>query len=159
MILYFLRHGLAGDKTKWQSDDSLRPLTQEGSASMIRTAEALAAMNFSLDVIASSPLVRAYQTAEIVARRLGMLDKLVKDERMAPGVGFPGLKGILEDHFGNDAIMLVGHEPDFSGMLTTLIGGGKLVLQKGGLARVDLIGNEPLIGKLIWLLPREVLAH
>lgn len=159
MILYFLRHGLAGDKTKWQSDDSLRPLTQEGSASMIRTAETIAGMKFDLDIIISSPLVRAYQTAEIVARRLAMVDKLVKDERLSPGAGFPGLTGILEDHFGNDAIMLVGHEPDFSGMLTTLIGGGKLVLQKGGLARVDLTGNEPLSGKLIWLLPRELLAR
>ncbi len=159
MILYFLRHGLAGDKTKWQSDDTLRPLTQEGSASMIKTAETLAAMNFNLDLIISSPLVRAYQTAEIVARRLRMLDSLVQDERLSPGVGFQGLTGILGDHFGHDAIMLVGHEPDFSGMLTTLIGGGKLVLQKGGLARVDLIGKEPLLGKLVWLLPRELLAR
>ena len=159
MILYFLRHGLAGDKTKWQSDDGLRPLTQEGSASMIKTAETLAAMNLKLDIIISSPLVRAYQTAEIAARRLGMLDSLIKDERLSPGVGIQGLSGILEDHFGNDAIMLVGHEPDFSGMLTTLIDGGKLVLQKGGLARVDLVDKKPLLGKLIWLLPREFLAR
>lgn len=157
MILYFLRHGLAGDKTKWQSDDRLRPLTQEGNASMIHTAERIEALNLGLDLIISSPLVRAYQTAEIVARRLAMMDKLVQDERLAPGVGFQGLAGILEGHF-EDTIMLVGHEPDFSGMLTTLIGGGKLVLQKGGLARVDLTSNEPLLGKLVWLLPREFLA-
>jgi phosphohistidine phosphatase len=157
MILYFLRHGLAGDKTKWQSDDRLRPLTQEGNASMIHTAERIAALNLGLDLIISSPLVRAYQTAEIVARRLAMMDNLVQDERLAPGVGFQGLAGILAGHF-EDTIMLVGHEPDFSGMLTTLIGGGKLVLQKGGVARVDLTSNEPLLGKLVWLLPRVILA-
>lgn len=157
MILYFLRHGLAGDKTKWQSDDRLRPLTQEGNASMIHTAERIEALNLGLDLIISSPLVRAYQTAEIVARRLAMMDNLVQDERLAPGVGFQGLAGILAGHF-EDTIMLVGHEPDFSGMLTTLIGGGKLVLQKGGLTRVDLTSNEPLLGKLVWLLPRVILA-
>lgn len=155
MKLYFLRHGLAGDPTQWQGDDRLRPLTQEGKDKMKQEAENIAMLDLELDRILTSPLVRALQTAEIVAERLVL--PVIQDERLSPGCKPEALESILKDHPEAKNIMLVGHEPDFSGMLTAIIGGGRLVCKKGGLARVDIASNEPLQGELVWLIPPKLL--
>jgi phosphohistidine phosphatase len=158
MKIYFLRHGLAGDREEWTGDDRLRPLTKEGKQKMAQEAETIAALKLDISWIVTSPLKRAYQTAEIVARRLDLLDRLVEDERLAPGGGFPGLQSILEEYAEAQGLMLAGHEPDFSGAITALIGGGKVVCKKGSLARVDITSTEPLLGELVWLLPPKLLA-
>jgi phosphohistidine phosphatase len=56
-------------------------------------------------------------------------------------------------------MMLVGHEPDFSLTISALTGGGRILLKKGGLARVDLTSSEPLQGELVWLLPPKVMTR
>jgi phosphohistidine phosphatase len=53
--------------------------------------------------------------------------------------------------------MLVGHEPDFSLIISALTGGGKVILKKGGLARVDITATAPLQGDLVWLLPPKIM--
>lgn len=157
MKLYFLRHGLA-DRDQWHGNDFERPLTEKGKARMAREADTLAALGLALDRVVTSPLARAYQTAEIVATRLEMGDRLVEDERLAPGFGPDELAGILSAHPQAEAIMLVGHEPDFSETISALIGGGAVVCKKGSLARVDLYDNAALGGELVWLIPPGVLA-
>ena len=157
MKLYFLRHGLAGDRETWVGDDFDRPLTDAGKERMAREAATLARLNLSLDVILTSPLVRAYQTAEIVAQRLNMTDRLVKDERLGPGLGPNQLAGILQAYPEAKALMLVGHEPDFSQLIGELIGGGRVTCKKGSLACVEL-NNTSLQGELVWLIPPSVLA-
>jgi phosphohistidine phosphatase len=157
MILYFLRHGLAMDRAEWHDDDSLRPLTARGMKNMLREADTMRALDLSLDAIITSPLVRAYQTADIVAKRLNLKDDLVQDERLGVGFGYPELIEILNDHAGANQIMLVGHEPGLSQAIGALIGNGSVLCKKGSLARVDITGRDPLQGVLVYLLPPKIL--
>jgi len=159
MKLYFLRHGLAGDRQDWKGDDSARPLTKEGKARMAREAKTIARMELKLDLIITSPLVRARQTAEIVAEEMRMLDKLVEDDRVGIQFGIDPLKKILQAHSKASALMLVGHEPSFSETISHLIGGGRIDCKKGSLACVNLSNVSSLRGELVWLLPPKTLAR
>jgi phosphohistidine phosphatase len=157
MKLYFLRHGLA-DRSEWFGSDFERPLTERGKARMAREAATIAELGIAPDLIITSPLTRAYQTAEIVAEHLDLLDRLIEDERLAPGFGPDELVEILQMHSDAVEIMLVGHEPDFSQTIGHLIGGGQVVCKKGSLARVDVYDDISLEGELVWLIPPKVLA-
>lgn len=157
MDIYFLRHGLASERGTWEGDDFSRPLTDEGKERMARAAATIARLGLGLDFIITSPLLRAYQTAEIVARQLAP-DKLVQDERLAPGFGIEQLAEIFKSHSTASAIMLVGHEPDFSETIQRLIGGGQVVCKKGSLAYVNLYHPTLLRGELVWLIPPKILA-
>lgn len=157
MKLFFLRHGLA-DRSAWSGDDEERPLTPRGKERMAAEAETIARLDLALDAIVTSNLLRARQTAEIVAERLGLLDRMVIDERLSPGFGRADLSSVLDDHARADALMLVGHEPDFSLTIESIVGGGNIVCKKGSLARVDLTDAGELSGELIWLIPPKVLA-
>lgn len=157
MNLFFLRHGLA-DRSAWNGSDFQRPLTPYGKERMIKESDSIAKLNLGLDAIISSPLVRAYQTAEIVADRLDMLDLLIVDERLSPGFGHYELAVIIEENPEAESLMFVGHEPDFSMTIERLIGGGSVQCKKGSLARVDLVGVGSLSGVLVWLVPPKVLA-
>jgi len=158
MILYFLRHGQAGLHEEWKGDDGLRPLTKQGMKSMVKSADLFADLKLGLDLIVTSPLARAFQTADIVADRLKLSEQLIQDERLSPGFGIEDLARILQDHAQAKALMLVGHEPDFSLTIGALIGGGRVVCKKGGLARVDIISTDPLQGELVWLVPPKLMA-
>jgi phosphohistidine phosphatase len=156
MKLYFLRHGRA-DRSAWMGLDFERPLTEDGKERMLREADFIAQLNIGPDHILTSPLVRAYQTAEIVAERLNMLDLLTVDARLEPGFGPTDLAEILEEYPHADELLFSGHEPDFSLTISYLIGGGNIVCKKGSLARVDLVDAGPLAGELVWLIPPKAL--
>ncbi|MDB5026677.1 MAG: phosphohistidine phosphatase, SixA [Candidatus Eremiobacteraeota bacterium] len=155
--LYFLRHGVAADADSWRGDDFDRPLTDEGRERMALEAEAIKRLGLGLDRIVTSPLVRARQTAEIVAGALGIGNALVEDERLGPGFGLERLADVLQAHRGAKALMLVGHEPTLSATVGRLIGGAALDFKKGAVARVDLSDGSRLRGVLIWLAPPKVL--
>jgi phosphohistidine phosphatase len=158
MELYFLRHGDAGSREQWKGGDSQRPLSEEGERRMQREASALALLRPSVQLILTSPLVRARQTAQIAARALGMEDRLEEDERLAPGFGTEELSRILSEHRDLRGLMLVGHEPDFSQVISACIGGGRVECKKGALARVDIDDPRSPSGTLAWLVPPRVLA-
>ena len=154
--LYFLRHGLA-DWPNWdRARDDERPLTDEGVEKMKVEAKAIALLGLALDAIVSSPYARATQTAEPVARRLNL--DVIKDEALAPGFDVDRLRQVLARYPDAKAVMLVGHEPDFSRTIADLIGGGRVVMKKGGLARVDLESVDPPSGALVWLLAPKVMT-
>jgi phosphohistidine phosphatase len=157
VILYFLRHGLAGSREEWQGDDAERPLTKKGRKHMVTQAKTLARLDLKLNVIITSPLARAVQTADIVAKELHMVAQLAQDKRLAPGFGRDELEQVLADHPEVQNRMLVGHEPDFSLTISALTGGGKVMLKKGGLARVDITATAPLQGDLVWLLAPKIM--
>jgi len=156
--LYFLRHGDAGSRDTWSGRDADRPLSAEGAARMEREASAFALLRTSVAVVLTSPLVRARQTAQIVALKLGLQHSLREDDRLSPGFGPSELSAILEDHREPGGLLLVGHEPDFSTVISACIGGGRVECKKGGIARVDLRSPPALSGTLVWLLPPRVLA-
>jgi len=157
--LYFLRHGKALARAEWDDDDDLRPLTPEGADEVERVGATLAAMGVRPDLIVSSPLARAWRTAELAAAALGMSGEVVADERLAHGLDVRALKALVADHQPQGSIMLVGHEPDFSVVIGALTGGARVVCKKGGLARVDVDGHGLGAGELVWLLPPSLLAR
>jgi len=153
MNLYFVRHGLAENRLEWEGSDEERPLTDKGKKQMKSMARLIQKLGIEADLIVTSPLMRALQTAKIIARKLDYKDKLVEDVRLAPGFGVDQLKELLTTHAEKNTLMLVGHEPDFSYTIGALIGGGHVVCAKGGLARVDLTNPQVLEGELVWLIP------
>jgi len=158
MILYFLRHGLAGLRSEWEGDDFGRPLTEEGISRTKKTGKTLAEMDLDIDKVITSPLIRAKHTAKIVAEKTGLEDQLIEDERLAPGFDRNKLQEILSDYPEDEVFLLVGHEPDFSLTISSLIRGGEIICKKGGLARVDIVDRKLLTGQLAWLIPPKFLA-
>jgi len=154
--LYFLRHGVAPDPQTWEGDDFVRPLTADGRKRMKREAKALAKLDLTLDLILTSPLVRAQQTAAIVAQRLNLQHRLVEDERLGPGFGAERLGAILREHSDAGALMLVGHEPSMSATIGEIVGGARIELKKGGLACVE-VDSAASSCTLAWLVSPKVL--
>ena len=152
MKLYFLRHGVA-DWPDWNGPDSERPLTKGGQKEVRRVADALVERGVQTDVILSSPLPRAQQTAEIAAAALG--STLSVEAALAPGFNEEALRTLLREHEGRN-VMFVGHEPDFSRMVEALTGGA-VVMAKAGVARVDLAHADEARGELRWLVTPKIL--
>jgi phosphohistidine phosphatase len=107
--------------------------------------------------IISSPLTRAKETAEILADRLDMRDRVVHDDRLADSFDVKRLSDVLKEYDDADCLMLVGHEPSFSQVIGELTGGTRVDLKKGGLARIDLADASSLSGDLVWLIPPKIL--
>src|SRR5213596_4356831 len=147
MQLYFLRHGEA-DWPDWKKSDDERPLTDFGKKEMRDVAKCLARLKVQPDLIVTSPLPRASQTAEIAADYLKA--KVRKDELLAPGFGMSELRTVLKRHRAK-VLMLVGHEPDFTTVISGLTG-ASLKLSKVGVALLD-VNPESEEGKLLWLFP------
>lgn len=159
--VFFLRHGIAFDRGEWSGDnDELRPLTEAGIATMRAETVNLVSLGVKLDVIISSPLVRARDTAAIVHARYHEIP-LLEDDLLKPGFDHKDLDKLVRRYDQYRSILLVGHEPDFSDVVSDVIGGARLSLKKGGLARVALSskvkGSNPR-GELIWLLTPELLG-
>ena len=157
--LFFLRHGQAGNRHEWHGDDSQRPLTVEGKQRMKREAAAIWKLELPLQVIISSPLVRALQTAEIVAKAGDSTARLITDDRLVPGFGPKELAAIVAERGHTGGLMLVGHEPDFSETISQVTGGGRLVMKKGALAYVEVEDPASMKGTLVWLIPPKVLER
>ncbi len=151
MDLYLVRHGVAANRNEWKGNDADRPLTPEGKEQMQQVAAGIAKLGLNLDAILTSPFVRSNETAEIVAKRLGMTDKLTQDPRLEYGFGKKKLRKILSDYANAQGLMLVGHEPDFSKLIRKLTG-GRVVLDKGGVACVTVPDADTLDGELRWLI-------
>ena len=145
MQLYFLRHGEA-DWPHWTRPDDERPLTDFGKKEVRQVGKFLKRLDVKPNLIVTSPLPRALQTAEIAAEQLKA--KLQQDKALEPGFGITGLRTLLERH-PSRALMLVGHEPDFSSVISALTG-ASLKLSKAGVALVDL-DPETEKGRLLWL--------
>ena len=156
MFIILLRHGIAEEKgTK---PDHERRLTDEGHRQMKRTARALAALLPGAEAIYSSPLVRAYETAEWVAKAYGKL-RIETTATLQPGTDPAELRALLERAAGVKCAYFVGHEPHLTTVMLDLTGmhaDGKLALKKGGcygLERKDADGPA----RLRWMLAPALL--
>ena len=147
MKLCFLRHGEA-DWPNWDKPDNERPLTERGRKEMKRVARFLESLRFSADAILTSPLPRASQTAEIVAKRLGI--ELKTEPALAHGFNTERLRRLL-GKADPGCVMLVGHEPEFSEVIKELTG-GEIKLSKAGVALME-VNRGCTSGKLLWLFP------
>ena len=150
MQLYFLRHGEA-DWPHWTKPDDERPLTDFGKKEVRQVGKFLKRLDVKPNLVVTSALPRALQTAEIAAEQLKA--KLQQDEALEPGFGITGLRTLLERHHAK-VLMLVGHEPDFSSVISALTA-ASLKLSKAGVALVDL-DPETEKGRLLWLFPPKL---
>ena len=119
---------------------------------MERIAKFLADLKIEPAVVLSSPLPRAWQTAEYAADALGV--ELHEEPALGKGFSAAKLRALLKRAEGGD-LMLVGHEPDFTTVIRALTG-GDVRLGKGGIARVDLAHGTAIDGRLIWLIPPKI---
>jgi phosphohistidine phosphatase len=154
MDLFILRHGKAEQSP--DRADGKRALTADGKDEMRKIGKWMQQKKFRFDVIATSPLTRAYETAEIVARSLGQKERLVVWEELGPGGDLDALS-YRSSRYGEDvAIILIGHEPMLSMLISRIICGhdtGSLVLAKGGLAKIrNFSFDKRPSGELQWLL-------
>jgi phosphohistidine phosphatase len=154
--IYLLRHAHAGDPNAWKGDDAARPLSAKGRQQAERLGKFLAQGGFEPDVVVSSPKVRARETAEIVASALGVDVEL--DEGVADGFDVRAAHELVK-RFDAGRIVFVGHDPDFSELLASLVGAPALAMPKGAIARID-FDVAPAAGKgtLRWLIPPDALT-
>ncbi|MDD5543003.1 MAG: phosphohistidine phosphatase SixA [Acidobacteriia bacterium] len=164
MNLYLLRHAIAVDHGTPGFTEEKRPLTAEGRAKMRRSAEGMKARGIKVDVIATSPLVRARQTADITAAALGAKDKLQEISALKPGTPFEKLWAALKPFSRCQDLMLVGHEPYLSELISAILtgrpSGVHVVVKKGGLCKLEIDGIPPKgKGILHWLLTNKQLRE
>jgi phosphohistidine phosphatase len=126
-VIWLLRHGDAEDGEG--KADAERELTKKGERQARDAGRALAELGVKIDVCLTSPKVRAMRTAELACEALGA--KIEEDERLAGGDFDPA-----ELAAGRGEVMLVGHEPDFSGAVA-LATGSRVKMKKGGIAAID----------------------
>jgi phosphohistidine phosphatase len=158
MNLFLLRHGLAVERDEFDyASDAARPLTAKGKKQLRRAAAALRALELNFDLVLSSPLARARQTAEIVAAELKAKARLEFADELKPGGDAKKLaKKISGANHPPANVLLVGHEPDLSELISRFVAGGPgggFALKKGGLAKLEI--EKLRAGKcatLAWLL-------
>jgi phosphohistidine phosphatase len=156
--LYFLRHAIATERdTEVYPDDGLRPLTEAGYEKMAKIARALCKMDIQIDQILTSPLLRARETAEIVRKNLHIKkDRLVLIDQLAPSGDTSQLIADIKAKYLLDSLLLVGHEPDLSKLISLLLSGDPslpITMKKGGLCCLSVDELKP--GKcatLEWLI-------
>ena len=145
MEVYLFRHGEA-DAVGVEGDEA-RPLTADGRRDTLAIGEALLRTGVKPDAIWTSPLLRARQTGEILQGILAVSAQ--SDERLRPGATLGGVQALVSEH-DYARLMLVGHEPDMSGLVYQLTG-KRVKMQTSGVARVDLDRVEPGQGVLVWV--------
>lgn len=162
MKLYLLRHGIAVDHIGGEiTSDWQRPLTKEGREETSQVALALAKIGVKANLIVSSPLVRARQTAEIVLAILAKGTELQITEALAPGGTASDLYKFLTPFAQLEEIFLVGHEPDMGRLASTLLWAGELniTFKKAGVCRIDLVNLPPSRpGILKWFVTPKILC-
>ena len=163
--LFIMRHGIAQDRNSpLAADDAMRPLTPKGRSRMERIATELRKLGYALDWIVTSPLVRAAETAEIVAASQQPAPPVDVCQALRPGASREDVLAFLVQNPGRRSVMLVGHEPDLSMLAGWLIGAGReanLEFRKGGCCLIE-YGNLPTqySGRLVWwLTPRALRAN
>ncbi|MEH2151520.1 phosphohistidine phosphatase SixA [Nostoc sp.] len=163
MELYLIRHGIAEDKGLGIKDEE-RSLTKEGRQKTEKVAQKLVKLGLNFDLILTSPLVRARQTAEIlIAEKLS--SQLEESRHLAPdGQISSWLKDWLEprNYSQNTQLALVGHEPNLSNWAEILLWGeakASLVLKKAGMIGIKLPETGSPLGRsqMFWLTPPKYL--
>jgi phosphohistidine phosphatase len=161
MDLFILRHGEAEPRAAGIVDVD-RALTSHGREEIKRIAAWARSAGHSFDLIATSPLKRAEETAEIVAASPGekKKEKVEVWPSLAPDGDRDALVGEISRQSGIESLLLVGHEPLLSTFISRVIAGddrASILLAKGGMARIkNVTVSEGLTGDLHWLItPRQ----
>ena len=158
--LYLVRHAIAAERGPRYPDDRLRPLTPAGSKKFSDSIPGLVEIGVHLDMVLTSPLVRARDTAIILAAGLKPKPPVSETEALAPGGRPPALTEVIKTHAKkNRRLALVGHEPDLGELAARLIGArGSIAFKKGGICFIETEGATPTgPGTLHWMLTPKAL--
>lgn len=166
MNLFILRHASAGLRRANPLLDIKRPLDKDGKAQCLQLAHVLNALNLSFDLVVSSPLKRAQQTAQLVATETGYEQKIVISNALTPAATFAQFQRLLREHAAFENVLVVGHNPNITQFLGHLLGVGihddpsttpaRIRLRKGSLARLNVQRGTAVLQSL--LDPRVVRA-
>jgi len=162
MKLYLVRHGIAQDRLGGAvQSDFQRPLTEEGKKETHMVALALKKLNVQPDLIVTSPLTRAEETAKILQEVLSSKHELAIAEALAPGGTTGAIFKFLEKFDQIQEIFLVGHEPDIGRLAGQLLWCGSdfdMPFKKAGVCRIDLADLPPTSpGTLKWFLTPKIM--
>ena len=160
MNLYLMRHANAGLSRVNPLLDSKRGLIKEGKEQCVLMARVLSALNAQVDVIVSSPLKRAMQTAQFVGTELGFDSKVEISAALAPEADYGVFQDLVAKYADREGVLVVGHNPSLFQFLGRLVTGNgnsaNLRMRKAAVARVDLDRHPP---QLQWLIdPRSARA-
>jgi phosphohistidine phosphatase len=158
MDIYFLRHASANHYDPVGNDDK-RPIDKTGEQQSHDVGRALAALDFELDAIISSPLTRALQTAEIVAAELGHKDKIITDPALRPEASYEQFEDLLTRYGRKKAILVVGHNPSMTEFLIRMLSGTDAAafidFKKGAVAKVEKDESGPAVLK--WCITPKII--
>jgi phosphohistidine phosphatase len=149
MEIYLVRHGIAAEKGIY-AQDAERPLTEKGITKTTKVAQHLFSLGVSFEAILSSPLIRAYQTAEIL-KKVGLGKQITTDNFLAPDGDIQlWLQWLSDNYDDTHKIALVGHQPDLGNWAEMLVIGKikeQLVLKKAGIIGIKITDKMKPIGK------------
>ena len=169
MDLYILRHGYAGKRLPDPMKDTKRQLTGSGKKEVVQVAKSLKRLKIKFNYIFSSPWTRALQTAKIIATEYKLLDQIEQYEELKPRGNKDFLYNKLKKLNVESTILIVGHEPYLSNMISDIISNNimdknhnrksiNIVLKKAGLSKINITSTVPkLKGELNWLLTPKIL--
>lgn len=159
MKLLLVRHAIAVPSGTADIADDERPLTGRGRKRFRKAARGLARIVPTPDLLLTSPLLRARETAEIAAAAWGGLTPT--SEPLLAGAAPARVLAALAAHRDKGVVALVGHEPGMSELLAHLIGGTaqRVPFKKGGAALIEMDEGRPGLGRLTWFLPPRLLRR
>jgi phosphohistidine phosphatase len=160
--LYLLRHGIAVDPGAPGMRDLDRPLTPKGEKRIKQIARCLARLDLKLERIATSPLLRARATAEIVARELGLRHLVETSDVLAVGSSADAIDEWLRERH-EERLLLVGHNPTLSDLIALLVAGSDRALvcdlKKGGIAALTRLGSTSTRFTIDWIATPRLLRR
>ena len=156
MYLYLMRHANAGLRRENPALDAKRALVKDGKEQCMLMARVLSALKVQIDVIVSSPLKRALQTAQLVGTELGYEAKVEVSRALGLDGDYADFQELLAKYADREGVLVVGHNPNafqFLGRMITGNGGASIRMRKASIARIDMNAHPP---RLQWLLdPRS----
>jgi phosphohistidine phosphatase len=155
--LYILRHASAGVRRANPVIDVKRPLDKDGKQQCVLIGNLLNALNVQFDLIVSSPLKRAVQTAAFVGNEVAYDTKIRLSTALAPTATFAEFRALLNELNGSENVLVVGHNPNLTTFLGALISPpgrpATIRLRKGAIARLDAARNP---ATLQWLIDSRI---
>ncbi|HUQ87863.1 MAG TPA: phosphohistidine phosphatase SixA [Vicinamibacterales bacterium] len=154
--LYLVRHAIAAERGPKYPDDRLRPLTPAGTKKFAQAVPGLVELDVAIDFVLTSPLVRARETATLLASALKPKPAIAEIEALAPGGRHQAVIEAIKTHSKRHRrLALVGHEPDLGELAARLIGArGNIEFKKGAVCLIEVDGATPGgPGTLRWMLP------
>jgi phosphohistidine phosphatase len=157
--IYLVRHAIAAERGDDWPDDNKRPLTERGISRFKESVGGLKELDAVIDEIFTSPLVRARQTADVLAAGVDGRPTVKLLDALAPGSPSATVMAQLAKAAKRRRIALVGHEPDLGELAAYLVGARRpLPFRKGGICRIDVAAlTSKAAGTLVWFVTPKIL--